>query len=225
MFPPGAYATGEPKTVNLHDPRIIQVYQENADYFNTIKISPPYSKVKQISNTGGDAFQLGDVAFYTTGGWGFRNYLTAKFHWGAAALPWRTKNTDILFTDPYFVSKTCKNPVAAIQFIKFLTNNDSMTSYIKGVGFTPANNDYLTAWYAQYSKVTGMSVASLQQLVAGARKYGVESPNHLIRNFSQISNTMQKYLDKIYYGQGTAATVMPQAESAIDAILAQTSGQ
>lgn len=226
MFPPGSYDKGTPATVNLTDPRIVKIYQQNGDFFNVTKISPPYSKVKQINDTGaGDAFQLGDVAMHSTGGWGFRNYGTVSFHWAAAALPWRVRNTDILFTDPYMVSKTTKYPKEALEFIQFLTNKDSMTSYIKNVGFTPSNPDNLGLWYSQYSKITGMSVADLQTLVAGARKYGIESPNHLIVNFSQIVNTMQKYIDAIYFGKGTAASELSTAQTQINAILAQTNGQ
>jgi len=142
----------------------------------------------------------------------------------AAPIPWQTTNRDVLFTDPYMVAKTCKNPTAALTFIQFLTNSTSMTSYIQHVGFTPSNTDYLGAWYAQYSKITGMSVADLKTLVVGARKYGQESPNHLIDSFSQIDNGMTPFIDKIYYGQGTAASVLPQMQSAINAILAQNSG-
>ena len=224
MFPPGSYNSGLPKTVNLTDPRIVAVYQQNANNYLKSHISPTYSKVKQITNTGAEPFQFGDVAMEDTGGWGFRSFRTVKFHWAAAALPWRTTNTDVLFTDPYMVAKTCKNPAAAMTFIKYLTNDASMTSYIKSVGFTPADPAHLTFWYNEESKITGMSVPDLVKLVAGARKYGVESPNHLIANFSQIVNTMQTYIDKIYYGQGAVGPTLASAQSAIDAILAQSSG-
>jgi multiple sugar transport system substrate-binding protein len=99
-----------------------------------------------------------------------------------------------------------------------------MTAYIKNVGFTPSNPDNLGLWYSQYSQITGMSVADLKTLVAGARKYGIESPNHLIVNFSQISNTLQKYLDAIYYGQGTVTKELTAAQAAVNAIVAQNAG-
>ena len=35
---------------------------------------------------------------------------------------------------------------------------------------------------------------------------------------------LQPYLDKIFYGQGTAASVLPTAQTAINAILAQNNG-
>jgi multiple sugar transport system substrate-binding protein len=223
LFTPKDYATGAPAKINLDNPTAIQTFTTEASYFNTLKISPPYSKVKAIGNTGGDPFQFGNVAMYMTGGWGFRNYLSANFHWAAAAFPlWKTR-TDVLFTDPYMVYKHTKYPVQAMEFIKFLTNPQSMASYIKMVGFTPANPADLTTWYDQYSKITGMSVADLQTLVAGARANGKESMNHLIDNSSQFINTWQTYIDKIYYGQGTAASVLPQAQTALNAIVAQNS--
>lgn len=225
MFPKGSYETGLPKTENLTDPRIVSEYQTLADYFNVQKISPPYSKVKQINNTGADPFQFGNIAMVLNGGWDFRSLRTVKFHWGAAALPYRVTNHDMLFTDPYMVSKASKNPKEAVEFIQYLTGKDAMTTYIQNVGFTPANADALPVWYSQYSKITGQSVADLTTLVAGVRKYGTESPNHLIVNFSQIQNSLQTYLDKINYGQGSAASVLKDAQGAIDAILAQSAGQ
>jgi multiple sugar transport system substrate-binding protein len=224
MFKPNDYVTGDPKTIDTSNTKIVAAFAQIASYYTTLKLSPPFSKVKQIGNTGGDPFQSGNVAMYTTGGWGFRNYLTSKFHWAAAPIPWQASNKDTLFTDPYMVAKTTKNPTAALTFIAFLTNNDSMTSYIKAVGFTPSNTAFLGAWYAQYSKITGMSIANLKTLVVGARKYGQESPNHLIDNFSQIVNAMTPFTDKINYGQGTAASVLPQMQSAINAILTQNAG-
>ena len=224
MFTPQDYITGTPKTIDLTAPKIVAAYTLQASYYTSLKLSPPYSKVKQIGNTGGDPFQSGNVAMYTTGGWGFRNYLTAKFHWGAAPIPWQASNKDVLFTDPYMVAKATKNPVAAMTFIKFLTNSASMTSYVQHVGFTPVNPDFLGSWYTQYSKITGQSVADLQTLVSGARKYGQESPNHLIDNFSQIDNAMTPFVDKMYYGQGAPAQVLPQEQAAINAILAQNAG-
>jgi len=224
MFKASDYISGNPATIDTSNPKIVAAFTQLASYYTTLKLSPPYSKVKQIGNTGGDPFQSGNVAMYTTGGWGFRNYLTAKFHWGAAPMPWQATNKDVLFTDPYMVSKTTKSPEAALTFISFLTNSDSMTSYIQHVGFTPSNTAYLGAWYKQYSKITSMSAADLTTLVVGARKYGQESPNHLIDNFSQIDNAMVPFIDKMYYGQGTAATVLPQMQSAINAILAQNAG-
>ncbi|MGH2344164.1 MAG: hypothetical protein ACRDG4_02985 [Chloroflexota bacterium] len=77
---------------------------------------------------------------------------------------------------------------------------------------------------AYHAKITGQSVADLKELVAGARKYGQESPNHLIDNFSQIDNAMTPFVDKMYYGQGTPASVLPQEQAAINAILAQNAG-
>src|SRR5260370_11019452 len=104
------------------------------------------------------------------------------------------------------VAKTSKNPLEVMKFIKFLTNSDSMASYVKYVDFTPSNPQYLGSWYALNSKITGMSVSDLTTLVVGARKYGFESPNHLIVNFSQIENTQKaNYVAPIFYGHETAA--------------------
>lgn len=220
---PNAYVTGAPTKINLTDPKTVAIFQQMQNLFKT-HVAPPYSSVKQISNTGADPFQYGNIAMETTGGWDFRNLRTVKFHWAAAAMPWLVTNKDTLFTDPYMVAKTCKHPVEAMEFIKYLTNPQSMEGYVKTVGFTPANPQYLGQWYKQYSTITGQSVEDLQTLVAGGRKYGFESPNHLIDSFSQIHNAMVPYMDKIFYGQGTAKSILAEEQTAIDAILQQNNG-
>jgi multiple sugar transport system substrate-binding protein len=221
---PKSYVTGAPTTINLTDPKTVAIFQQMQDLFKN-KIAPPYSSVKQIGNTGADPFQYGNIAMELTGGWDFRSLRTVKFHWAAGAMPWLVKNEDTLFTDPYMVAKTTKHPMEAMEFIQYLTNAQSMTSYVKDVGFTPANPDYLGTWYNQYSKITGMSKEDLQTLVNGGRKYGFESPNHLIDSFSQIHNAMVPYMDKIFYAQGTAKSILTQEQTAIDAILQQNNAQ
>lgn len=220
---PNSYVTGAPTSINLTDSKTVAFLQSIQDLFKT-HVSPSYSSVKQISNTGNDPFQYGNIAMETTGGWDFRNNRTVKFHWAAGAMPWKVSNRDTLFTDPYMMSKSSKHPMEAMQFIQYLTNAQSMESYVKGVGFTPSNPDFLGQWYSQYSTITGMSKENLQTLVLGGRKYGFESPNHLIDSFSQIHNAMQPFMDKIFYVQGSAASILAQEQTAIDAILQQNNG-
>ena len=220
---PKAYVTGAPTSINLTDPKTVALFQQMQDLFKA-KIAPPYSSVKQIGNTGADPFQYGNIAMETTGGWDFRQLLDVKFHWAAGAMPWLVTNRDTLFTDPYLVAKASKHPMEAMEFIQYLTNAQSMAAYVKGVGFTPANPQYLGQWYSQYAAITGMSKENLQTLVIGGRKYGFESPNHLIASFSQVHNAMVPYMDKIFYVQGSASSILSQAQTAVTAILQQNNG-
>ncbi len=220
---PKSYVTGAPTSITLTDAKTVSIFQDMQNFFKQ-KIAPPYSSVKQIGNTGADPFQYGNIAMETTGGWDFRNLLGVKFHWAAGAMPWLVTNRDTLFTDPYMVAKASKHPMEAMEFIQYLTNAQSMSAYVKGVGFTPSNPQYLGQWYSQYSKITGQSAEQLQTLVSGGRKYGTESPNHLINSFSQVHNAMVPYEDKIFYGQGSAASILSQEQSAVTAILQQNNG-
>ena len=120
------------------------------------------------------------------------------------------------------VYKGSKHPQEVFKFIQYLTNNASMTSYIQNVGFTPSNPDFLTQWYAQYSKITGMSVEGLKTLVLGGRKYGFESPNHLIVNFATINQTLQQDFDVILNGNKPVHAGLLQAQADLNKILANT---
>lgn len=222
MFPKGAYINGTPKSVNMTQPAIENIYQQIANWANKDKIAPAYSDQKSASNNGIDLFTTGKIAMEPTGGWGFRNYNTVKFHWAAGALPYSPSNKDVLFTDPYMLYKNTPYPQQAFEFIKFLTSKPAMESYVREVAFTPANPDFLGLWYKQVAAKTGMSQEGLKTLVAGARKYGQESPNHLIVNFSEIVNKMSNDIDVIMFGTKTAAQQMPVVQSDIDNVLAQT---
>jgi multiple sugar transport system substrate-binding protein len=230
VWPKASYQTGLPKAVNMTQPGIEKYIGQIADWDNSSKLglSPSESEQIAIGNTGVEPFVVGNVAMGMTGGWGFRNYLTARFHWAAAAIPWTSEQLakggprDTLFTDPYMIYKKTKNPEAVFKFIQYLTNHDSMVNYIKSVGFTPSNPDYLGLWYQQFSQVTGMPVENLKTLVAGARKYGFESPNHLIVNFATIEHTMTQGIQGILLGNKPVHAGLLQVQSDVDKILANT---
>jgi len=225
LWPKASYQTGLPKVCNLTDPNVKQVIAEVASWDDSkqLGLSPSESEQIAIGNTGAAPFVSGNIAMAMTGGWGFRDYLTARFHWGAAAIPWRKGSLRAtLFTDPYMVYKNTKNPEAVFKFIQFLTNNTSMTNYIKGVGFTPSDPGHLTQWYTQYAAVTGMSVENLKTLVTGSRKYGFESPNHLIVNFATIEHTMTQDLQAVLLGSKSVDAGLAQAQSDCLKILANT---
>jgi multiple sugar transport system substrate-binding protein len=222
MFPPGSYTTGTPKNVNLTQPAIVKIYSQMADWYNKSKIAPAYSDLKSASNNGIDLFTTGKIAMEPTGGWGFRNYNSASFHWAAAALPYNATDKDVLFTDPYMLYKNTKHPAEAFEFIKFLTSKPAMESYVREVTFTPSNPDYLGLWYTQVAARTGLTREQLQTLIIGARAHGVESPNHLIVNFSEIVNKMTQDTDPIFFGSKPAASQLQVTQSDIDNVLQST---
>jgi len=221
MFPAGTYQSGTPKSFTATQPAVVDLFQQIGDWANKSKIAPSYSDQKAVSNQGLDNFMTGNVGMILTGGWGFRNYNSVKFRWGAAPLPYLKSNKDVLFTDPYMLYKKSKHPAEAFQFIKFLTSRAPMEAYVKQVSFTPSNPDFLGNWYKLNAQRTGMTAEQLQTLLAGSRKYGQESPNHLVVHFSQIHNTMQQDIDPIWFGQKTAKDQMPTVEQDIQAILAR----
>ncbi len=230
FWPKSAYQTGLPKKANLLQPGIIKYVSLVANYESPkgLAISPPQSLIRSIGNTGADPFQFGNIAMGMTGGWGFRNFRPQRFHWAAAAIPWTPEQLakggprDTLFTDPYMVYKGTKHPQEVFKFIQYLTNSASMNSYIQNVGFTPSNPDYLGQWYSQYSKITGLSVEQLKTLVQGGRKYGFESPNHLIVNFATINQTLQQDFDPILNGDKPVKAGLLQAQTDLNKILANT---
>jgi hypothetical protein len=161
-----------------------------------------------------------------TGDWAFGMLAQANIPFGAAAYPWFTANKPVVFTDPWMVYAKSKQPVEALKFIKFLVTDPVVApAYIQLSGFTPANPAYAASWYNKYSKATGQSVADLTKLQLGSHKYGEESENHTIGDYSEIDNTLQKYYDAIFSLQDSAASLLPQAQTALNAVLQRAFGQ
>ena len=221
----GAYQSGRPTSANLTDPKLVAFLTELQNGARDGWIAP-YADAIRARNAGTEPIIAGNIAMQMTGDWAFGELAQAKMRFGAAAYPWFTTNRPVVFTDPWIVYSKSKQPVEALKFIKFLVTDPVVApAYIQLSGFTPANPAYSAAWYNKYSKATGQSVADLTKLQVLSHKYGTESPNHTIGDYSEIDNTMQKYYDAIFSDQGSAASLLPQCKQAVDGVLQRAFGQ
>ncbi len=220
---PFSPASGVPKTFTLSSPTVVNTFQQLGDWYTKSHITPPYTEQQAANNQGLDLFMSGKVAMILTGGWGFRNYNTASFHWAAAALPTIKTNTDATFTDSYVISKTTQHPKETFDFIKFLTGKSAMESYVNEVAFTPANQDYLDTWYSHVSSTTGMSTQDLKTLVSGAVAHGQPSPDHVIVHFGEMYSKMTQDLQPLWLGTTTATQQLPVVQQDIQQVITQIS--
>jgi len=95
----------------------IQFYAELADKHN---VTPNLSQLKSYQTV--DLFQNGKCAMLITGRWSILGYRNIKdFEWDVAPLPHGKKRATLLASHGWAVSKTCKNPKLAWEFVKYIT--------------------------------------------------------------------------------------------------------
>ncbi|MGL5357372.1 MAG: ABC transporter substrate-binding protein [Cetobacterium sp.] len=72
----------------------------------------------------GDAFARGKVAMTIEGGWMIPYLSTAapNLNYGLAKIPMGKEEGTMLFSVAYSMGRNCKNPEAAVEFIKFMTS-------------------------------------------------------------------------------------------------------
>jgi multiple sugar transport system substrate-binding protein len=120
-----------------------------------------------------------------TGAWEIYGIAGLPFKVGVAAVPagGNDKVRDVLYVDPLMILKGSKNPEAAFEWIKYLVSEEVQVKSIELGGNPPAN----TKAFAKYfSSFPGIDAKDMENIVNGGIKYGAESYNHLIVNYSQI---------------------------------------
>ncbi len=211
IFPASAYETGFAEEAFVTHPQVIKAYQFSQDLVFKNKVSPTQAGRVALEAMG-NPFISGRAAMYTTGGWGWWVFkgLEKEFPWGAAALPKGHPDAKcIIFTDPWVLAKTSKNPDAAWDFLKFLVSKEQQEKYLKAVGAPQGRHSLLPVFYELYPTMTS---TQMEEVFLGGLRNGIESPNHLLVRFDQIDSALRAFTDPINLGQKTAADALKDGE-------------
>jgi multiple sugar transport system substrate-binding protein len=205
---------------NMKDPAIISAYQRTADACkNNVQLT--HAEADSMMGTGdADPFLFGKIAMNVGGAWKLYSISDAKFKVGVAAIPIgaNPQERSVLYTDPYVISKQCKHPDEAFQFIAFLADpKNQKIAVSKGEGTPPSSVDALSAYYDYFQK--GINRTDLQNSVEGALKYGVEDVEHLVAGSGQIHDLLVNELYDMYEGKVPAAKVAPSVDTKLQTLL------
>ncbi|GLV54229.1 sugar ABC transporter substrate-binding protein [Dictyobacter sp. S3.2.2.5] len=199
-----AYVSSAPTVSHWNTPTAIEAIQAYADLINVHKIAPTAAVSSALSSSG-DPFATGHIAMMISGIWGFGSYQsTAKFRWGAAAVPGMHSKKTGIYADPMMISPQSKHPEAAWEFIKYLTTTGGR-SFMQASGWPVPDTTVLPDWYKQFK---GIKPEEIKAVFEGQLKYGQVSPDNLLIAYDRISLITTSELNPVINGQTKARDVM-----------------
>ncbi|GLV54538.1 hypothetical protein KDH_13850 [Dictyobacter sp. S3.2.2.5] len=195
-FQKSTYQNGVVSATTATDPLVVKSVQWKRDLMYKYQIAPLPADASLLNG-----FLSGKVGMSMTGVWGFWANKPATFHWAAAPIPHFSNNTqDVLFTDPWMMSKDSKHPKEAWTFIQWLCDPaHGAKSYMETSGAVPPWSQLLPEWAANTHKVMpALSNDQLMQLAQGSLDHGRESINHLAISYGQFDSVITNVLSPVY---------------------------
>ncbi|RUS47476.1 ABC transporter substrate-binding protein [Cohnella sp. AR92] len=210
---------GKPSKVNLNEPAVIDAYKKIYGLIWDEKVSPTPAFSKSVSGQFGDPFLSGKIGMSVVGSWSLAAASDFSFNVGVAAVPQGPNPNvrSVLYVDPLFVLKDSKHPKEALEWIKFLIATEIQEKSIELSGGNPPVNQAAAEKY--YSNFEGIAPEQLKQVFEGAYKYGFESYNHLISNYSQINELFINELASVENGDKKVEEVLPGIQEKLTKLL------
>ncbi|QJD85382.1 ABC transporter substrate-binding protein [Cohnella herbarum] len=212
---------GKPSEINLTKPEVIEAYKKVYGLIWDQKVSPTPAFSKSVSGQFGDPFLSGKIAMSVVGSWSLAASSDFNFKVGVAAVPQgpNEKVRSVLYVDPLFVLKDSKHPKEALEWIKYLITTEVQEKSIELSGGNPPVNQQAAEKY--YNNFEGIDPKQIQQVFDGAYKYGYESYNHLISNYSQINELFINELASVENGDQKVEDALPVIEKKLKELLAR----
>jgi len=106
-----------------------------------VRLVPPNTSLKSSEPTQ-NLFANGTVGMLLHGNWQipFINQQMTRFEWGVTYMPRRVSMATHFGGTSVAVSRDCKNPEMAADFVKFLTNEDNTRDYVTTGQFLPVRS-------------------------------------------------------------------------------------
>lgn len=212
---------GQPSECYFDSPEVVKAQQVWADLMHKSGVMPTPEESRGLTGAGdqqGDPFASGKVAMSVAGSWLIADAGSLPFSLGIAAIPigGDEKVRDVLFVDPLFILKGSKNPDGAMTWIQFMASKEAQEKAIDISGNPPANR---LASEKYYNSIEGVDPEVVKQVVEGGIKYGIESYNHLIDNYSMINDIVTNEYQLIENKNEPVENVMKEVQTKITKIL------
>ncbi|MHA6533142.1 ABC transporter substrate-binding protein [Paenibacillus sp. BAC0078] len=210
---------GVPSETYFDSPKVIAAYQKLFNLIFKDKVSPTSEWSKSVAGQNGDPFVAGKIGMSIGGSWNLAGANDFPFSIGVAAVPWggNDKVRSTLFVDPLLILKDSKHPKEAFEWIKYLMTTEVQEKSIDLSGGNPPVNTEAAEVY--YKHFDGIDPADVKKVYEGAVKYGYESYNHLITNYSQINDMFINELQPVETGHKTLEEVMPVIQQKVTEII------
>lgn len=210
---------GVPSATHFDSPEVMAAYNKLFGLILKEKVAPTTEWSKSVAGQNGDPFVAGKIGMSVNGSWSLAGANDFPFNIGIAAVPWggNEKVRSTLFVDPLLILKGSKHPKEAFEWIKYLVTTDVQTKSIELSGGNPPVNTEAAETY--YKHFEGIDPEDVKKVYEGGVKYGFESYNHLITNYSQINDMFINEMQPIESGHETVEEVMPRIQKKIEEII------
>lgn len=214
IFDPQSAVTGIVKSSHLTAPGSVAAYQAFADLIYKDKVMPGPA-LQQGFSTLPDPLMSGRVAM-EIGAWAAALWTSKTLKWSIAPMPWVKKNTNTLYSDPWFISAHSQHPQQAWALIKYILSLPVAATMVTELHIPSSHQSLLPLWYQQFP---GVPAARMRSVIAGSLKYGQESNNHMLANWGAISYALNSNLQPILLGQKSAAQQLPIAQANLNRVI------
>lgn len=210
---------GKPSETHFDSPEAIAAYKKWIGLIWDKQVSPSPAWSKSVAGQFGDPFLSGKISMSVGGSWNLASQDQFNFKVGVAAVPFggNEKERSVLYVDPLFVLKDSKHPKEAYEFIKYMISKDVQEKSIELSGGTPPINEQAKEKY--YNNFEGVDPQVIKNVYDGANKYGVESFNHLVANYSQINELFINEFAAAQNNTKSVEEVMPEIQKKLDKLL------
>ncbi|MCM3000166.1 sugar ABC transporter substrate-binding protein [Paenibacillus cellulositrophicus] len=210
---------GVPSATHFDSPEVMAAYNKLVGLIFKEKVSPTTEWSKSVAGQNGDPFVAGKIGMSVGGSWNLAGANDFPFKVGVAAVPWggNDKVRSTLYVDPLMILKGSKHPKEAFEWIKYLVTADVQEKSIELSGGNPPVNTQAAEAYYQHFE--GVDPQDIKNVYEGAIKYGFESYNHLITNYSQINDMFINEMQPIESGHKTVEEVMPTIQKKLQEII------
>ncbi|WP_220192484.1 ABC transporter substrate-binding protein [Ktedonospora formicarum] len=218
IFPQSAYKTGVIDSVTANSPEVIQAEQFKQDLIYKYKYMPNPADASVLNG-----FLSGKVGMTMNGVWGFWSYQSVKFQWAAAPLPTIKTNTNVLFTDPWMMSKNTHHPQESWEFIQWLCSPEhGAKSYMESSGAIPPWSQLIPAWAAKTHKIMpSLSEQQLIELAQGSLAHGQESINHLAISYGQYDSAIGTITSAAFASNKPVPATLDQLQQQLQSTIKQ----
>lgn len=214
-----SYRDGILEKPTVNDPAVREGLKHHYDLIHKYHVSPNTAETAAMTQLG-DPFLTGHVAMNMVGGWGFWTYKPATFRWGVAALPYVKGHKPLLYVDIMGIAKDSKHPDAAWKFLKFITNpNFGLKKYMEATTATPPTKKLMNQWVKMMAKQIHEPAWKIRQVQEGAIKSGVESANHMVKNWATVNNYANQPINSYYQGDKTLKATLKELKSLLHSLV------
>jgi multiple sugar transport system substrate-binding protein len=223
LYDKDAAATGLITSTTYDSPEVNNAVQMVYDMIYKDKVSPTPQLSSALSAGNLDPFRSQKVAMNQDGGWQFWNYKPQihNFKWAVAATPTFKTNTVTTYTDPWMMSSKSVDPDNSWKFLKYLVSPDGQSAYITATGTPPTRTALIDKWLQDFAAPTGMTVADLTTVTSGALKHGVESWNHLLVGYDELSKAETAAMADVWTAKKSVSDGLKDAKAQVGAVISQ----